>query len=228
MGKIIALAAYIAYLSFCFKVFSHGLRWYKAARHQDVSHVGKARISLKILLMTVIDVIIFRRLFNTNKLLWGASWMFHISFVFVLIRHSRYFLVPVPNVVVSMQPFGVVAGHVLPFALLVIILIRFSEARKGYIARSNIFISGMMFLISITGLTMRYVFHPDVMWVKAFVMGILVFNPDFLPPDPVFILHFILFLILLPFIPIHLFTVPVVSLSALKREEGLRQVLHEG
>jgi nitrate reductase gamma subunit len=227
MGELIAFSAYAAYTIFCIRVLSHAFRWYRAAGRLTGGDAASKGTSLIVLLKAGFDLISFRRLLDTNGWLWIASWIFHISLFLVLIRHSWYFINPVPDMVIFFQPAGIFAGHLLPVSLLAIFILRVSEVKNRYVSPENMFLLCLIFAISIAGLMMRYFFQPDLIEVKEFITGLLLLAPGGPPESVMFIVHFVLFLLLLPFIPFHLFAAPIVTLDARRREEQLRKVLHE-
>jgi nitrate reductase gamma subunit len=226
MGTILVLAAYLVYLIFCFRFFLRALLWYRAAK-QETAIGGAQRTSFRTVVSTLIDVFFFTRLFHTNKLLWAASWTFHLSLVFIFLRHAWYFMNPVPDFIIFIQPAGIAAGYVLPISLLLILIIRITGSRDRYVSVYNYFLVGVLLVISLLGLAMRNWFQPNLIAVKDFITGILMFHPDVLPDSSLFMLHFVFALILLPYVPFHLFTAPVVTFDANRREESLGMILHE-
>lgn len=226
MGTILVLAAYLVYLVFCFRVCAHALLWYRASQRRVVFGEGRG-LSCRIVVSTVIDVFFFRRLFHTSKLLWFAAWTFHLSLLLIFLRHSWYFMNPVPDFLIFIQPAGVAAGYVLPVSLLIILIMRTTGSRDRYVSAYNYFLVGLLFMISVTGLAMRTWFPPDLIAVKDFIMGILIFKPAVLPVSMLFTLHFLFALLLLPYVPFHLFAAPIVTFEANRREESLGMILHE-
>jgi len=226
MGTILVLAAYLVYVMFLFRFFVRALLWYRAARKQP-DFGGQNGLSCRTVVSTALDVIFFTRLFRTNKLLWTASWTFHFSLFFIFLRHSWYFMNPVPDFVIFMQPAGIAAGYVLPVSLFFIVVIRIFGGRDRYVSAYNFFVVGLLLVISLTGLAMRTWFQPDLITVKDFITGILIFQPDVLPQSAFFTVHFLCVLILLPYVPFHLFTAPVITFEANRREERLGMILHE-
>jgi nitrate reductase gamma subunit len=176
---------------------------------------------------TVLDILFFRRLFNTSKLLWIGSWVFHISFFFVALRHLRFFFPSLPDCLIFIQPVGLIAGYLLPLSLLYLMTLRTVQNKDRYSSSYNYAISGMLFFISTIGLAMRIFFRPDVVSVKQFSLGILGLSPQPLPDSPLFLLHVGLFFLLLPFLPTHMIAAPFVNLEANRRIEELRHVIHE-
>jgi len=226
MGTILVLTAYLLYLLFCFRFLIRVLLWYKAVKQQAA--IREAHVwSCRTVASTAIEVLFFTRLFHTNKLLWTASWTFHLSLGFIFLRHTWYFMNPVPELIIFIQPVGIAAGYVLPLSLLIILIIRIAGGRDSYVSSYNYFLLAALLIISLTGLVMRTYYQPDLIAVKDFITGILIFHPDALPGSVLFTLHFLFALLLLPFVPFHLFTAPIVIFEANRREEGLGMILHE-
>jgi hypothetical protein len=63
--------------------------------------------------------------------------------------------------------------------------------------------------------------------VKLFALGILSVHPSGLPGSLLFVVHFALALVLVPLLPTHIFTAPLVMMEARKREQALHLVMHE-
>jgi hypothetical protein len=57
-------------------------------------------------------------------------------------------------------------------------------------------------------------------------MGIVAFSPSPPPDNFFFILHFSLVLLLIPYLPFHIFTAPLIAIEARRRQQGLDMVMH--
>lgn len=226
MGILLVIIAYMVYAAFWVRLSMHTFVWLKSARQLLPYHAAAGKRPLFAFVSSALDVIFFRRLFTSNKVLWLGSWAFHAAFVLVVLRHLRYFLNPVPDCIQCVQPFGVVAGYILAFSLLYVVIAR-SVARVKYVSYQNYVILGLLFFISSTGLLMRNFFRPDLIDVKSFIMGIVALRPAPLPAGFFFSLHFFLVLLLVPFLPFHFFTAPFVSFEARRREDLLGEVMHD-
>jgi len=55
--------------------------------------------------------------------------------------------------------------------------------------------------IATTGLMMKYVAHTDILSLKAFVLGLMYFDPQPIPADPVLLVHLSLVLLLMLIFP---------------------------
>jgi hypothetical protein len=86
---------------------------------------------------------------------------------------------------------------------------------------------GLLFVISSLGLLMVTLYRTDVVAVKLFTIGILSFTPAAVPDSILFQLHFSLVLVLVPLLPTHILTAPLLMLEARKRDLGLPLVMHE-
>jgi nitrate reductase gamma subunit len=225
MGKTLLLAAYIVYAAFWLRFFAHTLVWWRAAQRSQGPDGPRSRAQAWVFFAA--DVLFFMRLLAVNPALWLGEWVFHASFLLVLFRHLRYFLDPVPDWVWRMQTPGLVAGYVLPCSLAYILAVRLCTRHEKYAAPANVFLLGLVLVISSLGVVMHAVFKPDLVEVKWFILGILRFAPSGVPESLLFVLHFGLVLVLIPILPTHIFTAPLVMMAARKREQALRLVMHE-
>jgi nitrate reductase gamma subunit len=230
MRIILFLAAYIVYAAFWYRVVFHVLVWFRATGRYGVTPALRPEQSARVCAVSALDLLFFRRLFASGKMLWLGSWFFHISFIFVILRHLRYFLNPVPACISFIQPAGVVAGYTLPASLFYLMLLRLL-GRKRYVSKHvsyyNFFLLGLLFSISAIGVLMHLYFVPDLPDVKEFILGILAFRPEPVPGSVLFVIHFVLVLFLVPYLPTHFFSAPLVIVEARKREETLNEVLHD-
>ncbi len=144
------------------------------------------------------EVLLFRSLFRANKWIWLFGFTFHVALAFVLARHLRYFTEPVWLPVQLIQPFGIYAGLAMVGALAMLWLRRFAVSRVRYIsAPSDHLWLLLLILIGLSGLAMKFVEHTDIVAVKAFFLGLLVFDWQPLPHDPLLLLHLALVLALM-------------------------------
>lgn len=144
------------------------------------------------------EVLLFSSLFRSNKWIWLFGYAFHVALALVLVRHLRYFTEPVWLPVALLQPFGIYAGMVMVAALAMLWLRRFVVPRVRYIsAPSDHLWLLLLILIGLSGLAMKFVAHTDVVAVKAFFLGLLYFDWQPLPGDPLLLLHLTLVLLLM-------------------------------
>ncbi|MBI5634059.1 MAG: hypothetical protein HZA15_11335 [Nitrospirae bacterium] len=227
MNALISFAALVSYLFFLVRFAWQGLQVLRASGYAAFFPVFLRRVPASVYISTILDILFFRRIFSSSKVLWMGSWIFHISLFFVTLRHMRYFFPSLPACLIFLQPVGLAAGYLLPLSLFYLMVLRTVQKKDRYTSSYNYIISGMLLLISSTGVAMRAFFRPDVLSVKQFSLGILSLGPRMLPDSSLFLLHFFLFLLLLPYLPTHIIAAPFVNLEANRRIKELRYVIHE-
>jgi len=136
------------------------------------------------------ELVFFESLFKSNKWIWIFGWMFHYGMFLVLARHLRYFTDPVWTWVDLIQPFGMYAAFAMAAGLLGLWVRRLVVDRVRYItALSDHLMLALLFAIAGTGLMMDYVTHTDIVAVKAFFLGLMYFDWQPIPTDPVLLAH---------------------------------------
>jgi nitrate reductase gamma subunit len=149
------------------------------------------------------EVALFESLFKSNKWIWLFGWLFHVSLLLVLVRHLRYFTDPVWFWVVWAQPFGKYAGFAMVAGLGGLWARRFLVDRVRYISTPSDHLMLMLLIgIGLSGLGMSFVAHTDIVSLKAFFMGLMVFDLQPLPEDPVLLVHLSLVALLMVIFPI--------------------------
>ncbi|MDE1948068.1 MAG: respiratory nitrate reductase subunit gamma, partial [Burkholderiales bacterium] len=149
------------------------------------------------------EVALFESLFKSNKWTWVFGWTFHAALLLVLLRHLRYFQQPVWTAVVLIQPFGTYAGFALVAGLAGLWARRFLVDRVRYISTPSDHLHlALLIAIGLSGLAMRFVAHTDIIALKAFMLGLLRFDWQPLPSDPVLLLHLTLVALLMAVFPI--------------------------
>ncbi|HSM26655.1 MAG TPA: respiratory nitrate reductase subunit gamma [Thioalkalivibrio sp.] len=149
------------------------------------------------------EVLLFNSLFKANKWIWLFGFMFHVALALVLLRHLRYFLDPVPTWVVLIQPFGMYAAFAMVIGLAGLWVRRLFVERIRYISSpSDHLMLGLLLAIALTGLSMTYLWHTDILAVKLFFTGLMRFDLNPLPTQPMLLLHLFLvasLMIIFPF-----------------------------
>lgn len=155
-----------------------------------------------VVLRMVREVVFFESLFKGTKWTWLFAWLFHFGLLVVLLRHSRYFWESLPAPLLLIQPFGVYGGLAMVAGLTGLWARRFLVDRVRYIsAPSDHLMLLMLVLIGLTGLGMKFVSHTDVVAVKVFFQGLLEFNWQPLPGDPLLLVHLALVALLMIIFP---------------------------
>lgn len=149
------------------------------------------------------EVALFESLFKSNKWIWLFGWLFHVSLLLVLVRHLRYFIDPVWFWVGWAQPFGKYAGFAMVAGLGALWARRFLVDRVRYISTpSDHLMLVLLIAIGLSGLGMSFVAHTDIVSVKDFFLGLMVFDLRPLPADPVLLVHLSLVALLMVIFPI--------------------------
>jgi nitrate reductase gamma subunit len=148
------------------------------------------------------EVVFFQSLFRGNKWTWLFGWVFHFAMLAVLLRHLRYFTEPVWGWVEALQWVGLYAGFAMLLGLTGLFARRWLVDRVRYIsAPSDYLMLVLLFAIAATGLLMKYLWHTDIVALKAFVLGVMAFDWQPLPADPMLLLHLVLVIALMLVFP---------------------------
>ena len=149
------------------------------------------------------EVVFFESLFKGSKWTWLFGWLFHASLALVLLRHLRYFQQPVWTPVVFVQFFGTYAGLTMVAGLAGLWARRVLVDRVRYISTPSDHLHlALLLAIGLSGLTMRFVAHTDIVAVKAFMLGLTRFSIQPLPADPLLLVHLTLVALLMIVFPI--------------------------
>ena len=121
----------------------------------------------------------------------------------VLARHLRYFTNPVWTWVDLIQPFGLYAAFLMVAGLAGLWARRFLVDRVRYIsALSDHLMLALLLAIALTGMGMDYISHTDIVSLKAFFLGLMYFNWQPIPQDPLLLVHLALVASLMIIFPI--------------------------
>jgi nitrate reductase gamma subunit len=149
------------------------------------------------------EVALFESLFKSNKWIWLFGIMFHGALLLVLLRHLRYFTEPIWAPIVLIQPFGMYAGFAMVAGLAGLWARRFLVDRVRYISTpSDHLMLALLVGIGLSGLGMKFVAHTDIVGLKAFILGLMYFDWQPLPQDPVLLVHLGLVALLMAIFPI--------------------------
>ena len=148
------------------------------------------------------EVTLFESLFKANLWIWLFGWMFHVSLALVLLRHLRYFTEPVWFWVDWIQPFGMYAGLGMAAGLAALWARRFLVERIRYISTpSDHLMLALLLGIALSGLSMKFLDHTDIINLKAFALGLILFDWQPLPAQPLLYLHLFLVALLIAVFP---------------------------
>lgn len=136
------------------------------------------------------EVAFFESLFKSNKWIWLFSALFHAGLLLVVLRHFRYFTEPVWFWVALIQPIGIYAGFAMVAGLVGLLLRRIFIPMIRYISSpSDYLMLVLLIFIGLSGMMMKFVAHTDVVAVKQFFLGLMVFDWQPLPSDIPLLVH---------------------------------------
>jgi nitrate reductase gamma subunit len=151
------------------------------------------------------EVVLFESLFKSNKWIWIFGWLFHVGLAVVLFRHLRYFQEPVWSIVSLqlVQAAGKYASFAMVAGLIGLWARRFLVDRVRYISTpSDHLILVLLIGIGLTGMGMTFVAHTDIVSLKMFMLGLMRFEINPLPQDPILMAHLAMVATLMIIFPI--------------------------
>ncbi|MGA2263115.1 MAG: sulfate reduction electron transfer complex DsrMKJOP subunit DsrM, partial [Acidobacteriota bacterium] len=173
------------------------LPWIKAAWLENPS------TTLGVIARIALEVLLFRSLFrNTkavlregprlvfdeNKFLWLGALAFHWSFLFIFLRHLRFFIEPVPAVALWIQnldgffqvgtPALFVTDILILAALTYLLIRRLIDPQIRYISLFTDYFALFLLLgLAGSGAFMRYFVRSSIVEIKELAMGLVTFSP---------------------------------------------------
>jgi len=190
MSTLFALLFYFALL-----VFSLGLgyRIYDYANTPQPLKIPTTPAPITIggvVLRMAREVFLFESLFKSNLWIWGLGAMFHFGLALVLLRHLRYFTEPVWSWIALLQPFGTYAAFPMMIGLAGLWARRFLVERIRYISTpSDHLMLALLIAIGLSGLSMKWIAHTDIISTKAFFLGLMRFDLQPLPNSGLLYIH---------------------------------------
>ena len=148
------------------------------------------------------EVVIFESLFKASRWTWLFGWLFHAGLFVTLLAHLRYFTEPVWWWVALIAPFSKYAAMAMVVGLCGLLARRFLVDRVRYISAPSDYLM-LVFLIAIglSGMTMRFISHVDIVALKQFALGLLRFEFQSLPFSFALFIHLMLVALLLLIFP---------------------------
>ena len=148
------------------------------------------------------EVTLFESLFKANLWIWLFGWMFHVALLLVLLRHLRYFTEPVWFWVVWVQPFGMYGGIAMAAGLAGLWARRFLVPRIRYISTpSDHLMLALLLGIALSGLSLKFVSHTNIIALKEFALGLVLFDWQPMPAHPALYIHLFLVALLIAVFP---------------------------
>lgn len=152
--------------------------------------------------------------YTSSKWLWIHSLMFHYAFLAVLLWHLRFFLDPVPGLIIAIEnldgflqvglPQLLISGVLLAGAAGFLLHRRIHIPQMRQISMNSDYFPLLLILaIALTGILMRYFIRVDIVTVKQLTVGLASLSPV-IPPDyinPLFYMHVFLVSVLFAYFP---------------------------
>jgi nitrate reductase gamma subunit len=152
----------------------------------------------------VVEVLLFRSLFRntkaglnknkrvyhvSEKFLWAGALLFHYSFLLIFVRHLRFFMEPVPSIIVGLEswdgffqlavPTLLISDVLIIAALGFLLLRRLFDGKMRYLSLASDYFALFLLLgVAGTGIYMRYFDRVDLYQVKELSLGLVTFNPS--------------------------------------------------
>ena len=237
------LIPYAAVAAFIFGVMYRVVKWSRSPVPFRIPTTGGQQKSLpwinyskldnpstngQVIKRMALEVLLFRSLFRntkselkegprlahgSEKILWLAGLAFHYSFLIILLRHFRFFAVPVPLPVKLLESidsfFQVGIPLVYNTDILIVAAATYLFLRRvvmpqiRYISLPSDYFPLFLILgVAISGIIMRYFIRVDVVGVKELTMGLVSFSPK-IPEGigAIFYIHLFLVSTLIAYIP---------------------------
>jgi len=198
----IAALFYLAFVILAYGLFFKVLQYTKTPAPLKIPTMPAPITKAGVIFRMSKEVVLFESLFKSSKATWLFGWLFHFGLFLDMLRHLRYFIDPIWTWVLIIQPFGKY-GSILMFIGLVGLLIRrIVVDRVRYISAPSDYLMLVLILcITSTGIAMSFYLGADVISVKSFFVGLLTFDIQNIPADPVLISHLIMVALLMIIFP---------------------------
>lgn len=154
-----------------------------------------------------------RLVFGEQKWLWLAALAFHWSFLFVVLRHLRFFVEPTPawvGVLAAVDGFFQIGAPVLYLtdlallaALAYLLVRRLTDAQVRFVSLFQDYFALCLLLgLVTTGVLLRYFVRPDLLAIKQLTLGLVTLAPA-VPAgvSPLFFVHLFLLSALVAYFP---------------------------
>jgi [DsrC]-trisulfide reductase subunit M len=219
--------ALFTYFAFTFLAIGLALQTWRLLRQlrQAPPEMGSGSIAMR-LFRAGTDVLLLRTTFFADRWAWIFGAAFHFGLLLILLRHLRYFLDPswvgpLWKLVELEQPFGFYGGLALPLGAAAwwlrqialkqgrIVTGRIVTGRivTGRIVTGRIVIDwadhavmALLIAIPVVGYA-NTIAHTDVVAVKAYAVGLVLFHWQNIPTDPLLLIHLWLVAVLMVLLP---------------------------
>jgi nitrate reductase gamma subunit len=129
-----------------------------------------------------------RLTYGESKFLWLGALAFHWSFLIIFLRHLRFFMEPVPRLVLALEkvdsffqvgaPVLYVTDVIIVGALLYLLQRRLLDPQVRYISLlADYFALFLILGLAVSGILMRYFTRVDIVAIKQLAIGLVTFSP---------------------------------------------------
>ena len=205
---VYALAFYIATAIFVFGIVRKIVQYAKTPAPLKIPTMPAPVTQGGVVVRMASEVVLFNSLFKSSKWTWIFGWMFHFALLLAFVRHLRYVISPdsifMPLIGHEIiQSFGMYAGFAMLAGLAGLFARRIFVDRVRYISSPSDYAMLLLIMgIAGTGMLMSFVEHVDIVMLKEFMLGLLVFNIQPLPTDLLLLVHLGLVIALMVIFPI--------------------------
>ncbi len=148
------------------------------------------------------EVILFYSLFRSNKWIWVFGWVFHFSLLLVLLGHLRFIINPTWLQLELVQPFGRYVALAMIISLAALLIRRIAVERIRYISSPSDYLMLLLLIgIGFSGLMMQFVEYADILQLRMFLLGLMSFDFQGIPAEPVILVHVLLAVLLMIIFP---------------------------
>jgi nitrate reductase gamma subunit len=154
-----------------------------------------------------------RLTYGESKFLWLGALAFHWSFLAIFVRHLRFFMEPVPRMVLALEkvdsffqvgaPTVYVTDVIIVAALLYLLQRRLADPQVRHISLlADYFALFLILGLVVSGIWMRYFTRVDIVAIKQLAVGLVTFSP-IVPKEvePLFFVHLFLLSTLAAYFP---------------------------
>jgi nitrate reductase gamma subunit len=156
------------------------------------------------------DIIWFPRMLKEEKLLWSASWIFHLSLFLTALSHYKVFQ-PYSYIIDSFSPgaFDLIsnfldagASILMVGSLIVLIGRRFLGFLRQLSEPEDYLVLILILIIAITGYMTRYSTSVNLLSLRRYFVSLVNLSPSNLPTDPYFLVHYAFVMIFMIYFPL--------------------------
>ena len=189
----VAAIFYLAFFIFAYGLISKILQYKNTPAPLKIPTMPAPTTQAGVVFRMSKEVVFFESLFKSSKATWLFGWLFHFGLFLDMLRHLRYFIDPIWFWVLIIQPFGKYGSILMFIGLAGLLTRRIIVDRVRYISSPSDHLMLVLLLsITTTGMAMSFYLGADVISVKSFFIGLMTFDIQNIPSDPVLVSHLLM------------------------------------